>query len=73
MALLALFNGGGGTSALFSPYGGTHNEAPKRKNVAPLACRQSEAIVEEGMGPDDYKSKISAGYMSKQGAKRRGE
>ena len=26
-----------GTSTLFSPYGGTHNEAPRRKNVAPLA------------------------------------
>ena len=30
--------------------------------------RQSEAIVEEGMGPDDKNGKISAGNMSKQGA-----
>ena len=26
-----------GTRTLFSPYGGTHDEAPKRKNIAPLA------------------------------------
>ena len=32
-------------------------------------CRQSEAIVEEGMGPDDQMVKEALGCMSKQGAK----
>ena len=32
--------------------------------------RQSEAIVEEGMGPDDLMVKEALGHMSKQGAKR---
>ena len=36
MAPWALFNEGG-TRTLFSPYGGTHDEAPKRKNIALLA------------------------------------
>ena len=35
--------------------------------------RQSEAIVEEGMGPDDKMVKEALGRISKQGAKRRGE
>ena len=32
--------------------------------------RQSKAIVEEGMGPDDKMVKEVLGHMSKQGAKR---
>ena len=36
MALLTLSNEGA-PAHFFSPYGGTHNEAPKRKNVATLA------------------------------------
>ena len=35
--------------------------------------RQSEAIVEEGMGPDDKMVKEALEHMSKQGAKRRSE
>ena len=33
--------------------------------------RQSEVIVEEGMGPDDSMVKEALGDMSKQGAKQR--
>ena len=36
MALLALSNEGA-PAHFFSPYVGTHDEAPERKNVAPLA------------------------------------
>ena len=36
---VALFNEG--TSALFLPYGGTHDEASRRKNVAPLALKNA--------------------------------
>ena len=30
-----------GHQRTFSPYGGTHDEAPKRKNVAPLALKNA--------------------------------
>ena len=38
-----------------------------------LHHRQSEVIVEEGMGPNDEMVKEALGRMSKQGAKRRSE
>ena len=40
MAQLALFNEGV-PGQFFSPYGGTHNEAPKRKNVATLTLNNA--------------------------------
>ena len=30
-----------GYETIFSPYGGTHNEAPKCKSVAPLALKNA--------------------------------
>ena len=41
IAMLTLWNAYLWLRWPFSPYGGTHNEAPKRKNVAPLTLKNA--------------------------------
>ena len=44
MAPLALFTEGV-PAHFFSPYGGTHNQAPKLKDVAPLALNNAYLLL----------------------------